>query len=128
LDVIKKAEKLLKQDKTADFIKEKLNLKDGVVNVMSKVGIFEEGSEVLPKNLKFETGISEIIKDGEYYFVTKVNKTIPAGSKTLEECKGKIINDYQQYLEENWVKDLKNEFKVEVNQSVFEKVKKQLKP
>ena len=128
LDVIKKAEKLLKQDKTADIIKEKLNLKDGVVNVMSKVGVFEEGSEVLPKNLKFETGISEIIKDGEYYFVTKVNKTLPAGSKTLEECKGKVINDYQQYLEENWVKDLKNEFKVEVNQEVFEKVKKQLKP
>jgi peptidyl-prolyl cis-trans isomerase SurA len=128
LDVIKKAEKLLKQDKTADFIKEKLNLKDGVVNVMSKVGVFEEGSEVLPKNLKFETGISEIIKDDEYYFVTKVNKTIPASSKTLEECKGKVINDYQQYLEENWVKDLKNEFKVEANQSVFEKVKKQLKP
>ena len=127
LDVIKKAEKLLKQDKTADFIKEKLNLKDGVVNVMSKVGVFEEGSEVLPKNLKFETGISEIIKDGEYYFVTKVNKTLPAGPKTLEECKGKVINDYQQYLEENWVKDLKNEFKVEVNQEVFEKVKKQLK-
>jgi peptidyl-prolyl cis-trans isomerase SurA len=128
LDVIKKAEKLLKQDKTADFIKEKLNLKDGVVNVMSKVGVFEEGSEVLPKNLKFEAGISEIIKDGEYYFVTKVNKTLPAGTKTLEECKGKVINDYQQYLEENWVKDLKNEFKVEVNQEVFEKVKKQLKP
>lgn len=128
LDVIKKAEKLLKQDKTVDFIKEKLNLKDGVVNVMSKVGVFEEGNEVLPKNLKFETGISEIIKDGEYYFVTKVNKTLPAGSKTLDECKGKVINDYQQYLEENWVKDLKNEFKVEVNQEVFEKVKKQLKP
>ncbi len=128
LDVIKKAEKLLKQDKTADFIKEKLNLKDGIVNVMSKVGVFEEGNEVLPKNLKFETGISEIIKDGEYYFVTKVNITLPAGPKTLEECKGKVINDYQQYLEENWVKDLKNEFKVEVNQAVFEKVKKQLKP
>ena len=128
LDVIKKAEKLLKQDKTADFIKEKLNLKDGVVNVMSKVGIFEEGSEVLPKNLKFETGISEIIKDGEYYFVTKVNNTLPAGPKTLDECKGKVINDYQQYLEENWVIDLKNEFKVEVNQAVFENVKKQLKP
>jgi peptidyl-prolyl cis-trans isomerase SurA len=128
LEVIKKAEKLLKQDKTADFIKEKLNLKDGVVNIMSKMGVFEEGNEVLSKNLKFEVGISEIIKEGEYYFVTKVNKTLPAGSKTLEECKGKAINDYQQYLEENWVKDLKKEFKVEVNQAIFEKVKKQLKP
>ena len=128
LDIIKKATKLLKQDKMPDFIKEKLNEKDGVVNIMTKVGIFEEGNEALPKNLKFQKGISEILKDGEYYFVVKVNEILPAGTKTLEECKGKAINDYQQYLEENWVKDLKNEFKVEVNQAVFEKVKKQLKP
>jgi peptidyl-prolyl cis-trans isomerase SurA len=128
LEVIKKAEKYLKNDKTVDFIKEKLNVKDGAVNIMSKVGVFEEGNEALPKNLLFEPGISNIIKEGEYYFVTKVNATLPAGPKTLDECKGKVINDYQQYLEENWVKDLKNEFKVEVNQTVFESVKKQLKP
>jgi len=127
-EFIKKASKYLKNDKTIDFIKEKLNVKDGAVNIMSKVGVFEEGNDVLPKNLKFETGISDIIKEGEYYFVTKVNATLPAGPKKLEECKGKVINDYQQYLEENWVKDLKNEFKVEVNQTVFESVKKQLKP
>ena len=128
LQVIKKAEKYLKNDKSVDFIKEKLNIKDGAVNIMSKVGVFEEGNEVLPKNLKFEVGISEIVKEGEYFFVTKVNKIVPAGPKALEECKGKVINDYQQYLEENWVKDLKNEFKVEVNPTVFESVKKQLKP
>ena len=127
-DVIKKAEKYLKNDKTVDFIKEKLNVKDGAVNIMSKVGVFEEGNEALPKNLLFQTGISDIIKEGEYYFVTKVNKTMPAGPKELSECKGKVINDFQQYLEENWVSSLKNEFKVEVNQAVFESVKKQLKP
>jgi len=127
-EFIKKALKYLKNDKTIDFIKEKLNVKDGAVNIMSKVGVFEEGNDVLPKNLKFETGISDIIKEGEYYFVTQVNATLPAGPKTLDQCKGKAINDYQQHLEENWVKDLKNEFKVEVNQTVFESVKKQLKP
>jgi len=127
-DVIKKAAKYLKNDKTVDFIKDKLNVKDGAVNIMSKVGVFEEGNEVVPKNLVFEPGISEIVKEGEYYFVTKVNKTLPAGPKALDECKGKVINDYQQYLEENWVKELKKEFKVEINQSVFENVKKQLKP
>jgi peptidyl-prolyl cis-trans isomerase SurA len=128
LDIIKKAQKYLKNDKSVDFIKEKLNIKDGAVNIMSKVGVFEEGNEALPKNLQFETGISEILKDGEYYFVTKVNATLPAGPKELDQCRGKAINDYQQYLEENWVKDLKNEFKVEVNQTVFENIKKQLKP
>ncbi|MET0760145.1 MAG: peptidylprolyl isomerase [Flavobacterium sp.] len=127
MDVIKKAQKLLNQGKTPEFIKEKLNEKGGAVNVMTNIGVFEEGNDVLPKNLKLQTGVSDIIKEGEYYFVTKVNKVLPAGPKTLEECKGKVINDYQQYLEENWVKDLKKEFKVEVNQPTFEKVKKQLK-
>ena len=94
---------------------------------MTNSGIFEEGNEVLPKNIKFELGTSEIVKEGEYYFVANVLKVIPAGAKTLDECKGKAINDYQQNLEENWVKDLKTEFKVEVDQAVFEKVKKQLR-
>jgi peptidyl-prolyl cis-trans isomerase SurA len=37
-----------------------------------------------------------------------------------------LINDYQQYLEQNWVDDLKKEFSVSVRQDVFEKIKKQL--
>ena len=128
IDIIKKASKYLKNDKSVDFIKEKLNSKEGAVNIMAKAGIFEEGNEVLPKNIKFETGISDIIKEGEYYFVTKINATLPAGPKLLDECKGKAINDYQQFLEDNWVKDLKNEFKIEINQVVFDSIKKQLKP
>ena len=49
------------------------------------------------------------------------------GNKTIEECKGKLVNDYQQYLESNWVSELKKEYVVKVNQDVFEKVKKQIK-
>lgn len=127
MDVIKKAQKALRDGKTSDFIKEKLNVKDGVVNVMTNSGIFEEGNDVLPKGLQFKTGVSDILKEGEYYFVVKVNQVLPAGAKTLEECKGKVINDYQLYLEENWVKDLKTEFKLEVNQATFDKVKNEMK-
>ena len=125
-DVIKKAQKLLKKGITADKIKEQLNTKDKV-DVMTNVGVFEEGSDSLPKNIKLKDGISEVTKEGDYYFVTKVNKIVPAGAKTLEECKGKAINDYQQYLEQNWVDSLKKEFTVKINQDVFENVKKQIK-
>ena len=125
MDVIKKAEKMLKQNNTPDQIKEKLNTKDKV-QIMTNIGVFEEGNEALPKSLTFEPGISKIIKEGQYYFVVKVNKVLPAGEKTLEECKGKVINDYQQFLEQNWVENLKKEFTVKVNQDVFENVKKQL--
>ena len=68
-----------------------------------------------------------MVKEGEYYFVTKVDKVLPEGVKTLEECKGKLTNEYQQYLEQRWVDDLKQEFNVKVNKDVFEKVKKELK-
>ena len=52
---------------------------------------------------------------------------MPAGPKTLEEAKGRVVNNYQQYLEENWVGDLKKEFTIHVNRDVFENVKAQLK-
>lgn len=125
-DFIKKAQKMLKKEQTADFIKQSLNSgKD--VEVLEKEGVFEEGSEVLPKNVTFKAGVTDVVKEGDYYFVTRVNKVLPAGTKTLDECKGKVVNDYQQYLEENWVSDLKKEFTINVNKDTFEKVKKQIK-
>ncbi len=44
----------------------------GVVNVMVNSGTFEEGSDALPKNIKPAVGLSDITKEGEYYFVTKI--------------------------------------------------------
>lgn len=126
MDIIKKVQKMLKQNIAPEKIKEKFNTKEKV-EVMTNAGVFEEGNDALPKNLKAQEGVSDIIKDGAYYFVTKVNKILPAGAKTLEECKGKAINDYQQYLEQNWVQELKKEFVIKTNQDVFERVKAQLK-
>jgi peptidyl-prolyl cis-trans isomerase SurA len=127
MDVIKQAQKYLKDGKTPEFIKEKLNTK-GVINVMANAGTFEEGNDALPKGTKPVVGISDIIKEGEYYFVTKVTKVMPAGPKTLDEARGKVINDYQQFLEENWVKDLRGYFNDNDNQDFFDKTKTQLHP
>ncbi|NNT72037.1 peptidylprolyl isomerase [Flavobacterium sp. IMCC34852] len=127
IEEIKKALNMLKKNTEVQAIKEKLNI-NNVVNVMSNSGVFEEGNDALPKSTRFEVGISEIVKEGEYYFVTKVDKVMPKSIKTLDECRGKIVNDYQQYLEQRWVDDLKQEFTVKVNKEVFEKVKKQLNP
>lgn len=124
-DVIKKAEKFLKKNKSIDFIKDELN-KKGSVNIMVKSGVFEIGDAALPKHQNFNVGITEISHEGNYYFITQVNKKIEKGPKKLEETKGKVINDYQQFLEAHWVDELKKEFSVKINQAVFEKVKSQL--
>jgi peptidyl-prolyl cis-trans isomerase SurA len=126
IDVMKKALTMIKKDVLPQTIKEKLNTKE-VVNIMIVEGTFEEGADAIPKGTKFEKGISEITKQGEYYFVTKVLETIPSEPKSFEDSRGRIVNDYQQYLEQNWVSELKKEFQVKINTAVFENVKKELK-
>lgn len=125
-DVAKKAHKLLAKNKSMEEIKATLNTKD-IINVMATAGTFEEGNDALPKTIPLKKGLSEIKQEGNYFYIVKVNEIKEAGPKTLEECKGRVVNDYQQYLEENWVSNLKSEFKVKTNQEVFTAVKKQIK-
>lgn len=125
-DMVKKAQKLLKEGKDAAAIKAALNTKE-TVNIMVTEGTFEEGSDALPSNVTMKKGISEPLKKGSYFFVAKVKETLPAGPKSLDEAKGKVINDYQQFLEEHWVGNLKKEFKIEIDRPVFERVKKEIK-
>ena len=124
-DVAKKAHKMVKKGQSQEAIKAALNTPE-VVNVMIKSGVFEENSEALPKNIAPAKGISEVLPQDKYYYVVVVNDYISAGPKLLDECRGRVINDYQQYLEENWVTQLKSEYKVQVDTAVFEDVKKQM--
>ena len=124
-DMVKKAQELLKKGVEPQAIKDKLNV-NNVVNVMTNSGVFEEGSDALPKTMKYNVGVSEVFKEGEYYFVTNVERILPETAKSLDECRGKVVNDYQQYLEQRWVDDLKKEFTVKVNTVSFDHVKKQL--
>ncbi|MVO07589.1 peptidylprolyl isomerase [Flavobacterium sp. TP390] len=124
--IIKKAQGYLKNGKSLDYIKEKLN-KEGQVNIMVKSGVFEEDFDVLPEFKIEKKGVTPIVSKGEYYFTALVKEVKPAEPKALSECKGKLINDYQQYLESNWVSELKKEFNVKVDENVFAKIKNQLK-
>jgi len=126
LEVMKKVMGLLKKGMDAKTIKEKFN-SDKELNVMMYDGVYEEGADALPKNITPESKITEVTQKGEYYYVAKVRKVLPAAIKTLEECKGRATNEYQQYLEQNWIKALKSEFQINVNYDVFERVKQQLK-
>lgn len=124
-DVIKKTRKYLKKNKDAAYIKEQLN-KEGKIEVVEKQGVFEQDNDALPAGFTWKTGVSDVIKDGDYYYVVKTDKVLPKGPKTLEENKGRVINDYQQYLESQCVTDLKKEFKVAVNNEALQHVKQQL--
>lgn len=124
-DVIAKAKKFLEKGKSIDYIKEKLN-KDGKINIMVKSGLFEEDYDILPQYTNLSKGVSNVVTKDQYHFVVEVKEVKQAEAKKLTDCTGKAVNDYQQFLESNWVNELRKEFDVKVNTAVFETVKKQL--
>jgi peptidyl-prolyl cis-trans isomerase SurA len=65
--------------------------------------------------------ISELHRqpDGKLGRFDKVESILPPSPKELKEARGFVIADYQDYLDKLWVEKLKNEFKVNVNQNVF---------
>lgn len=125
LKIIQKAQKFLKKGKSLEYIKEQLN-KEGKVNVISKSGLYEEDYDVLSQFKDLTKGVSTILTKDNYHFVVQVTDEKPAGAKELSECRGRVISDYQQYLELHWVDELKKEFKVKVNQDNFSQIKRQL--
>ncbi len=72
----------------------------------------------------WEKGVTDnISKDDKVIFVVKHNLVAPE-PKLLKEAKGLITADYQNYLEEEWIKQLRIKYSYDVNQTVFESLLK----
>jgi len=124
--VMESAQKMLQKGKSIEYIKSKLNKKDKVA-IMVKSGLYEKNYDILDKISNLTIGSNNTYNDANYSFVVHVKNIKPAEIKALEDCKSKVINDYQQYLESTWVDELKKEFNISINTAVFENVKQQLK-
>lgn len=123
---LKKVSKLLSENMELDRIKSLVNSNDKV-DVIFTSGIMDAEHQALPKDFDFKKGISKIYKHNDAFVVVNVKDVLPKEQKTFEEAKGTVISDYQNYKEENWLKDLGGKYKIDVNQEVLEKVKSQLK-
>jgi parvulin-like peptidyl-prolyl isomerase len=64
----------------------------------------------------FISDIYTNISDGSSSFHILTQKFKDPAIKTFEEARGGIINDYQQYLEDIWISNLKKKYPVVVNQ------------
>ncbi len=47
---------------------------------------------------------------------------IPPEIKTLDEARGLYVSDYQKYLEENWIKELRKKYKIKVNKKLLKTI------
>jgi len=81
---------------------------------VSNFRAYEKGDHKTIDAISWTIGLHETEANGMYYLV-EVSKLVAPGQKKFEEVRANVISDYQDYLEKNWIKELKNKYTVEVN-------------
>ena len=73
--------------------------------------------------LNGEPGITAVEEvDGQLRFV-QIVEVLPPTGKTLDEARGKVIADYQDFLEKSWIAELRARYDCEVNTEVLHAIR-----
>jgi peptidyl-prolyl cis-trans isomerase SurA len=86
---------------------------------------FEDGEDDIDPKLYSEVAgftAQPAVAPGGGYRIIKVKETHPAGIKDFERARPEAITKYQDYLEQEWLKDLSYKYPVEVKEEVFQKL------
>ena len=117
---------MLKKGDNIDVIEGELN-QDEIQNVIFTHSIMNAQDQSLPKDFDLKEGISKVYFYNDAYHVIDVKRILPETQKTFKEAKGRVINDFQDEVEKNWLKKLDETYKVIVNKDVLTKVKSIIK-
>ena len=107
------------KDLKDDVILKKLNNDDPLtLQIMSKKFI-EGENQYIDKIIRKKGLAKDIVLDDKSVIVINVHDIIPSAPKKLSETRGKVISDYQNKLEKEWILELKSKYKVVVNKDVL---------
>jgi peptidyl-prolyl cis-trans isomerase SurA len=83
---------------------------------------FQKGdNKVMDDYLTRPTGTYTTQRDGRHYAIV-VNQSLPAGPKALSDARGQATSDYQNYLEKQWIEQLRQQYPVKVNEGEVNKL------
>lgn len=123
----KKAIKLLKKGNSRAAVMKELN-------VDSKLNLNIDSAKYELEGLDIASALSEMKKPGKsdrleingrfkQAYVLAIEEP---RNKELKEARGAVISDYQNYLEQEWIKSLRSNYEVKVNQAVLKEVEAEL--
>ena len=109
-------------DSIQSYIKHRVNC-DSLNMVKVQNGLWEEGKNAAVDKFGFKAKKAEFTPSTDFPIVECVGKKMKAPQVWSDE-KGKVTTDYQDYLEAEWIKILRKKYKVEIDQAVWERIKK----
>ena len=119
--VAKQIVKTAHPDSVMSYLNQRVNV-DSVLYVRVERGVWTKGKNAAVDQLGFKIKDAEYTPSEEFPIVIAVGKVIKAPQVYTDE-RGKVVTDYQDYLEKSWVKDLRAKYPVVINQEVWEALK-----
>ena len=97
--------------------------KDTQLNLQVEEGLFAKEDKEVLSQINWKAGISENINYNNQVVIVLVKNVVASTPKKLTESKGLVTSDYQTYLEEQWIKELRAKYKFTINQDVLHSIK-----
>lgn len=94
--------------------------KDSMKNVRVEIGVFAVGDNAWVDKFAFGQGEGGKLRKG--FTVVELEGRIIKAPESYLDVKGVVTNDYQKYLEEQWVKSLRKKYKVKIDKEVLKTV------
>lgn len=120
-ELINKAIKLAEEEVPNEEILEIINQDNEVLRINRK--LYEKGDSELIDSVYWTYGPKDPVEQDGKTLVVVVHNTLEPGTKQLNEVRGLVTADYQNHLEKEWIKELRNKYTIKVNYELLPQIK-----
>ncbi|HRE24048.1 MAG TPA: hypothetical protein PLO98_07260, partial [Bacteroidia bacterium] len=93
--------------------------KDSSLNINIKDGKYSKGDNEIIDKVEWKPGLSADMKDNNQVVFADVKSKLAVQPKKLDEARGLITADYQNFLEKSWITELRKKYSYSVNEDVL---------
>lgn len=118
----KLAKKRIRKDYSIGEMYEKLCGHSDSACFESSFEYFEKGDNAMIDSLTWEVGVVGPKEQDGNKTIVAIHEVRPPEPKKLDEARGLITADYQEHLEKEWIKGLREKYEITVHQDVLKKL------
>lgn len=108
-------------DSIDKYLRTRLN--DSIQYVRTEKGLYVQGDNKVVDDQIFKSK-EKYVPSTDYPFVFVVGKMLKNKPEDYTDVRGLVTADYQEYLEQEWIKALRAKYSVNVDQNILKTVKK----
>ena len=120
-ELLAETKKMLRENNSGELIMQKLN-ESNPLNLIINQGVYERGEHMFVDRAVWKNNTDTEVILGNVHVLVQMHEVTPARSKTFDEVRGLVITDYQDFLEQEWVKELKQKYPVTINRKELKRL------